>query len=50
MQLDKEDTQRSSLKNTYLNVPIVLKYPYSFICFYCVQARGNAFRASSMVQ
>ena len=31
MQLHKEDTQRINLKS------IVLKYPGSFICFYCIQ-------------
>ena len=33
IQLDKEDTQRSSLNSKYLSVPIMLKYPDSFTCF-----------------
>ena len=37
-QLDREDTQRSNLDSKYLRATLVLKYPYSFICFYCVQS------------
>jgi len=37
-QLDKEDTQRSNLNSKYLSATLVLKYPDSFICFYCVQS------------
>ena len=36
MLLDKEDTQQRNLNSKYLNVTLV-KYPDSFICFYCVQ-------------
>ena len=37
MRLDKEDTQRSNLNSKYLVVTLVVKYPDSFIFFYCVQ-------------
>jgi len=37
MQLDKEDTQRSNLNGKYLSVILVLKYPDTVTCFYCVQ-------------
>ena len=39
MQLDKEDNQQNNLtsKCRYLSETLVLKYPHSFICSYCVQ-------------
>jgi len=37
MQLDKEDMQGSNVNSKYLSVTRLLKYPDSFICFYCVQ-------------
>ena len=37
MQLDKEDTQWIKLNNKYLSVTVVLKYPDSFVYFYCAQ-------------
>jgi len=36
MKFDKEDSQRSNLNIKYLSITLVLKYPDSFICLYCV--------------
>ena len=35
LQLDNEDTLRINLNGNYLSLTV--KYPNSFICFYCVQ-------------